>query len=42
MLAKGLLPMHQIVTHQFPLSGYQQALDLVGAGNQSIKVALAP
>ncbi len=42
MLAKGLLPIDRIVTHQFPLSGYQAALDLVGAGNQSIKVALAP
>jgi erythritol/L-threitol dehydrogenase len=42
MLAKGLLPIRQIVTHQFPLSAYQGALDLVGAGDQSIKVALAP
>jgi threonine dehydrogenase-like Zn-dependent dehydrogenase len=42
MLAKGLLPIGQIVSHQFPLSAFQRAMDLVSAGDQSIKVALAP
>jgi threonine dehydrogenase-like Zn-dependent dehydrogenase len=42
MLAKGLLPMEQIVTHQMPLASFQAGIDLVGAGDASIKVALVP
>ncbi|MFT5375733.1 MAG: threonine dehydrogenase-like Zn-dependent dehydrogenase [Candidatus Latescibacterota bacterium] len=42
MLAKGLLPMQQIVTHQLPLEQFQQGIDLVASGEQSIKVVLVP
>jgi threonine dehydrogenase-like Zn-dependent dehydrogenase len=42
MLAKGLLPMQHIVTHQMPLTAYQEGINLVAAGDQSIKVALTP
>ena len=42
MMAKGLLPMDQIVTHQLPLADFQRGIDLVEAGNRSIKVTLTP
>ena len=42
MLAKGLLPMDQIITHQLPLSGFQEGINLVISGRQSIKVVLTP
>jgi len=42
MLAKGLLPMEHIVTHQLPLAQFQQGIDLVASGDQSIKVTLQP
>ncbi len=42
MLAKGLLPMDQIITHRLPLSSYQAGIDLVASGDQSIKVTLEP
>lgn len=42
MLEKGLLPMDQIVTHQLPLAEYQQGIDLVAAGDRSVKVTLLP
>lgn len=42
MLGKGLLPMHQIITHQLPLEDFKQGMDLVAAGDRSIKVTLAP
>lgn len=42
MLGKGLLPMQQIITHQLPLEDFQQGIDLVAAGDQSIKVTLVP
>jgi erythritol/L-threitol dehydrogenase len=42
MLAKGLLPMERIVTHKFPLSEFQKGIDLVAAGDRSIKVTLEP
>ena len=42
MIAKGLLPMDRIVTHQLPLAQFQKGIDLVEAGNQSIKVTLTP
>jgi threonine dehydrogenase-like Zn-dependent dehydrogenase len=41
-LAKGLLPMEHIVTHQLPLTSFQEGIDLVAAGDQSIKVTLKP
>jgi threonine dehydrogenase-like Zn-dependent dehydrogenase len=40
MLAQGLLPMEQIITHQFPLSGFHEGMNLVASGKQSIKVML--
>ncbi len=42
MLAKGLLPMEHIITHQMPLAAFQQGIDLVASGDQSIKVTLQP
>ncbi len=42
MLAKGLLPMDQIITHRLPLSSYQAGIDLVASGDRSIKVTLEP
>ncbi|MCB9149053.1 MAG: alcohol dehydrogenase catalytic domain-containing protein [Caldilineaceae bacterium] len=42
MLAKGLLPMDRIITHTMPLASFQQGIDLVGAGTQSVKVTLTP
>jgi threonine dehydrogenase-like Zn-dependent dehydrogenase len=42
MLAKGLLPMEQIQTHWLPLDRFQEGLDLVADGSQSVKVTLQP
>jgi threonine dehydrogenase-like Zn-dependent dehydrogenase len=42
MLRKRLLPMEHIITHQLPLSAWQEGMDLVGSGNRSIKVTLTP
>jgi threonine dehydrogenase-like Zn-dependent dehydrogenase len=42
MLAKGLLPMDQIVTHRLPLAAFQEGIDMVASGDSSIKVALVP
>lgn len=42
MLESGHLPMNEIVTHQLPLSQFQQGLDLVADGSASIKVCLIP
>jgi threonine dehydrogenase-like Zn-dependent dehydrogenase len=42
MIAKGLLPMDQIITHRLPLSSFQEGFNLVEAGNRSIKVTLVP
>jgi threonine dehydrogenase-like Zn-dependent dehydrogenase len=42
MLEKGLLPMDQIVTHRLPLASFQEGIDLVAAGDRSIKVTLSP
>ena len=42
MLAKGLLPMDQILTHRLPLENFHEGIDLVAAGDRSIKVSLAP
>ena len=42
MIESGTLPMDEICTHQLPLSQFQQGLDLVAAGDASIKVSLIP
>ena len=42
MLEQDLLPMERIITHQLPLEEFQQGIDLVAAGDQSIKVLLIP
>jgi threonine dehydrogenase-like Zn-dependent dehydrogenase len=42
MLRKGLLPMEQIVTHRLPLTSFHEGIELVAAGNRSIKVTLTP
>ena len=42
MLEKGLLPMEHIITHQLPLSAFQQGIEAVGSGDTSIKVTLTP
>ena len=42
MLESGRLPLADIVTHQLPLSEFQQGLDLVADGSASIKVSLLP
>ena len=42
MIRKGLLPMDRIVTHRLPLERFQDGIDLVAAGDRSIKVTLEP
>ena len=42
MLEKQLLPMDKIMTHQLPLSSFQEGMDMVANGKQSIKVTLTP
>ena len=42
MVEQGLLPMDEIITHQLPLADFQQGIDLVASGTQSIKVTLQP
>lgn len=42
MLEKGLLPMDRIITHQLPLSSFQEGIDLVKSGTESVKVTLMP
>ncbi|MCS6846411.1 MAG: alcohol dehydrogenase catalytic domain-containing protein [Anaerolineae bacterium] len=42
MLMKGLLPMDYIISHQLPLERFQEGLDLVAAGDKSVKVTLVP
>ena len=42
MLAKGLLPMDRIMTHQLPLSRFHEGMDLVANGAESVKVTLTP
>jgi erythritol/L-threitol dehydrogenase len=42
MLEEGRLPMERIVTHTLPFADFQQGIDLVAAGTQSIKVTLKP
>lgn len=42
MLMKGLLPMDYIISHQLPLERFQEGIDLVAAGDKSVKVTLVP
>lgn len=42
MLAKGLMPMEDILTHSLPLVDYEHGIELVHAGTESIKVTLRP
>ncbi|MFI5957500.1 alcohol dehydrogenase catalytic domain-containing protein [Cryptosporangium sp. NPDC051539] len=42
MLERGTLPMDRICSHQLPLSRFQDGLDLVAAGTESVKVSLIP
>ncbi len=42
MLKKGLLPMEHIISHHMPLARFQEGIDLVAAGDRSIKVTLQP
>lgn len=42
MLAKGLLPMDEIITHRLPLASFEEGIELVHRGTESIKVTLAP
>ncbi|MFV0427633.1 MAG: alcohol dehydrogenase catalytic domain-containing protein [Beutenbergiaceae bacterium] len=42
LLESGALPMDKIVTHQLPLAQFQRGLDLVGSGDESIKVSILP
>lgn len=42
MIAKGQLPLDDIVSHQFPLEQFEQAFALVQEARTSIKVALMP
>ncbi len=41
-LHRGLLKVDGIVTHQLPLEGFQEGIDLVASGQESIKVLLRP
>jgi threonine dehydrogenase-like Zn-dependent dehydrogenase len=42
MIESGKLPMDKICTHQLPLENFQDGLDLVAAGDKSVKVSLIP
>ncbi len=42
LIESGALPMDEICTHQLPLAKFQQGLDLVASGQESIKVSLLP
>jgi threonine dehydrogenase-like Zn-dependent dehydrogenase len=42
LLESGVLPMDKIVTHQLPLTQFQEGLELVAAGDKSVKVSLIP
>jgi len=42
MLAEGLLPMDEIITHRLPFSEIGQALELGAGGGESVKVTLVP
>ena len=36
------MPMEYIISHQLPLSDFQHGIDLVEAGDKSVKVTLKP
>jgi threonine dehydrogenase-like Zn-dependent dehydrogenase len=42
MIESGRLPMKRICTHQLPLRDFEEGLELVRDGTQSIKVSLIP
>ena len=42
MLESGRLPMDRICSHQLALADFQEGLDLVAAGDRSVKVSLLP
>ena len=42
LIESGRLPLADICTHQLPLGKFQEGLDLVAAGKESIKVSLIP
>jgi len=42
MIESGVLPMDKICTHQLPLERFQEGLDMVAAGDKSVKVTLIP
>jgi erythritol/L-threitol dehydrogenase len=42
MIESGILPMDKIHSHQLPLERFQEGLDLVAAGDRSVKVSLIP
>jgi threonine dehydrogenase-like Zn-dependent dehydrogenase len=42
MIESGKLPMDRICTHQLPLAQFQEGLDMVAAGDKSVKVSLIP
>ncbi|WP_433221580.1 alcohol dehydrogenase catalytic domain-containing protein [Microtetraspora malaysiensis] len=42
LLESGKLPMDRICSHQFPVSRFQDGLDMVADGTKSIKVTLIP
>ena len=41
-LEKGLVPMEHILTHQLPLTSFQEGIDMVISGDSSNKVMLQP
>lgn len=42
MIESGILPLDRICTHQLPVAQFQEGLDLVDRGTDSIKVSLIP
>lgn len=42
MIESGRLPMDRICTHQLPLTRFTEGLELVAAGDKSVKVSLIP
>ena len=42
LIESGRLPLDEICTHQLPMSKFQEGLDLVASGKESIKVTLIP
>ena len=41
IIESGLLPLDEIVTHTFPLSRYEEALELLRAG-KALKIVIYP